>query len=160
MSFNSMSLNFTRPQQQQYRKSYKNKDDHYKNMQSEHQASYKQIAASAARAQIPEFIRRENPFQTNNEKSMRHIRTTGPNSNMVSFVPTKDKYRLLMEKKLRESYENIKQDDPTMSKFKLMNEVNATPLIFEYLNNYEPKVKLRNPNHQNSRNHSELNLKA
>ncbi len=112
----------------------------------------------AARATIPEHVRRENPFQTNNEKSMRHIRTTGPNSNMVSYVPTKDKYRLMMEKKLRERFELIKEDDPSLSKYKLVNEINATPMVFGYLDNYEPKIKLRNPDHQQMRNHSEINI--
>lgn len=130
-------------------------------MQSEHQSSYKQIAKGVTRAQIPEFIRKENPYQTNNEKSIRHIRTVGPNSNIVSYVPTKDKYRLMLEKKTKENYENIaKENEPNMAKYKLVNEINATPMIFGYLSNYEPKNKLGNPEHQDMRNRSEINIRT
>lgn len=144
------------PQQQQYRKHYNKADNHYKDMQTEAQSSYKQIAKGVTRAEIPEFIRKDNPYQTNNEKSIRHIRTVGPNSNIVSYVPTKDKYRLMLEKKTRESYDTIKESDPSMSKYKLVNEINATPMIFGYLSNYEPKNKLGNPDHQDRRNHSDI----
>ncbi len=62
----------------------------------------------------------------------------------------------MLEKKTKESYENLKETDPNMSKFKLVNEINATPMIFGYLSNYEPKNKLGNPEHQNMRNHSDI----
>ena len=91
---------------------------------------------------------------------MRHIRTTGPNSTIVTYVPTKDKYQLMMEKKTRENYEIIKDKDPTMGKYKLVNDINATPMVFGYLDGYEPKIKHGNPYNQHLRNHSEINLKS
>lgn len=147
------------PQQQQYRKVFNKADDFYKSMQSEHQANFKQInKGQVQRSEIPEYIRRDNPYQTNAEKSIRHIRTTGGNQNVVSFVPTKDKYQLMMEKKLRESYEQIKEKEPTMGKYKLVNEINATPMVFGYLSAYEPQMRLGNPRSQNYRNHSEISF--
>jgi hypothetical protein len=107
------------------------------------------------RSEIPEFIRRDNPYQTNSEKSIRHIRTfSGTNS----YVPTKDKYQIMMEKKLRESYDEIKEKDPSMGKYKLVNEINATPMVFGFLSGYEPQMKLGNPRSQNRRNHSEIDF--
>ena len=147
--------------QQRYRQMHPRTslDDFYKDMQTEHQASFRQNSF-ASRSEIPEFLRHENPYQSNAEKSMRYIRTTGPNADVVSYVPTKDKYKLLLEQKTRQNYEALKSEDPSMRKFKLVNEINANPVLFGYLHNYEPKMKLGNPEHQIMRNHSEINLRS
>ncbi len=142
--------------QQRYRQLHPKKlDDFYRDIKTEHQACYKPNDF-ACRSAIPEYLRKDNPFQTNSEKSMRHIRTTGPNAAIVSYVPTKDKYKMLLEQKTRESYEQIKNEDPSMRKFKLVNEINANPLVFGFLDNYEPQHKIAYSDNQIRRNHSEI----